>query len=93
MFFKGLLGIDILATLVFCYFFYAGLADGSISEFNSHIWIKLSFAIVAILGGGILFRILRKTVLANIVLSLMAAPAVFFCLFIVLFALSGSEWR
>ncbi|MEQ9606257.1 MAG: hypothetical protein RLN99_01165 [Kiloniellaceae bacterium] len=38
MTFRLLLGLDSLAALVVAYFFLAGLADGSVSDFNIELW-------------------------------------------------------
>jgi hypothetical protein len=52
MTFKILFGIDALAGAVILYFFFVGLADGSVSSFNMGLWAAILAALAAILGGG-----------------------------------------
>lgn len=52
MSFRILWGLDAAIALIFLYFFFAGLADGSISSFNIGLWLLILLAIATILGGG-----------------------------------------
>jgi hypothetical protein len=47
-----LLAIDGAAALVALYFFFIGLADGSVSSFNAGIWLALLGGLGAVIGGG-----------------------------------------
>jgi hypothetical protein len=50
--FRNLFGVDILAAPVIVYFFFIGLADGSVSSFNGGLWFAILAALAVILGGG-----------------------------------------
>ena len=54
-----LLGIDGAAALVALYFFFVGLADGSVSSFNAGIWLLLLGGIGAVIGGGLALNACR----------------------------------
>ena len=49
---RVLLAIDGAAALVILYFFFIGLADGTVSARNAGLWLGTLAALVAILGGG-----------------------------------------
>jgi len=91
--FRVLLGIDIVAALIAAYFFFAGLADGSVSAFNIHIWLGLWAAIAAILAGGAMLRKKGLPVLANVVLAILAVPTAGYGLFLLLVIFSGERWN
>jgi len=93
MTFRLLLAVDGLAAAVVLYFFAAGLADGSVSDFNAELWAGLLLALAAVLGGGLLLRHAGRPRLANAVLALLAVPALAYGLFIVLVIVSGARWN
>ena len=51
-----LLAVDGAAALVALYFFFIGLADGSVSSFNAGIWLALLGGLGAVIGGGLAFN-------------------------------------
>ena len=92
MMFKILLGIDILTVLIVGVLFVVGLGDGSVSAFNAQLWVGIWCALAAILAGGVALHRNARPALANLVLALLAVPAVLSGLFIAIFALSGAKF-
>ena len=52
-FFWILWGIDAVLSLVVLYFFFVGLADGSVSSFNMGLWLMILIGIGAIMLGSL----------------------------------------
>lgn len=93
MTFRLLLGLDSLAALVVAYFFLAGLADGSVSDFNIELWIGIILAVTAVIAGGLLLRRAARPMLANLVLALLAVPTALYGLFLLVVVFSGTTWN
>jgi undecaprenyl pyrophosphate phosphatase UppP len=91
--FKILLGIDALAAATVGYFFTSGLADGSISDFNIRLWMGILLAISTIIIGGIMLRKATKPALANVVLAVLAVPAILYGIFILAVVVTGAQWN
>lgn len=93
MTFRVLLGIDAIAAAIIGYFFLVGLADGSVSSFNIELWIGLLLGVAAIFAIGIALRRAARPALANLVLSTLAIPTVFYGLFILTVILAAPRWN
>lgn len=70
-----LLAIDGAAALVALYFFFIGLADGSVSSFNAGIWLALLGGLGAVIGGGLALNAAGRRRAACALLSVLAVPA------------------
>jgi hypothetical protein len=93
MIFRTLLGIDIIAALIVACFFVIGLADGSVSSFNMQLWLGCLTGIVAVLVGGLLLNAKGKTILAIVVLLILAAPSAIYGLFILSIIIFPASWN
>jgi len=93
MFFRILLGIDIIAALVIVYFFIVGLGDGSVSSFNMQLWLGILAAVAAVLGGGLFLNAKGQRIAANLVLLILAAPSAFFGLFMLSIIILQPRWH
>jgi hypothetical protein len=93
MLFRVLFGIDALAALVLVYFFAIGIADGSVSSFNSGLWLATLAALAAILGGGAALRARGNTRAAIVVLLILAVPAIIFALFALSMIVLQPRWN
>lgn len=93
VFIRILLGIDILAALVVCYFFFVGLADGSVSSFNGGLWFALLAGVGAVIGGGWALQTKGYRRAAAAVLMILAVPAVVYALFIALIVITQPRWN
>lgn len=49
-------GIDAVTALVFVYFFFAGLADGTVSSFNILLWLLILGIAALVVGGSLALR-------------------------------------
>jgi len=93
IFFWILFGIDAAAALVALYFFFIGLADGSVSSFNITLWLAILGGIAAVLGGGWFLRASGRHSAAMKVLSILAVPGLLFGLFILLALILQPRWN
>lgn len=64
---------DAIVAAVFVYFFFSGLAHGSVSSFNIRSWFGILGGFAAILAGS---RMLRRAGLQPLGVALLAFPAV-----------------
>ena len=92
-FFRTLWGFDALLSLIVLYFFFVGLADGSVSSFNMGLWLL----ILAIVGGVMLGSLWMKSnnylSLAKIILGIFAVPGLLYGLFIVIMMTGNGRWN
>lgn len=86
-------GIDALIAAIILYFFFAGLADGSVSMFNIGLWLAIIAALAGVVGGSLWLRSTGRRSLASIVLLILAVPGVLFALFFVVLILSHPRWN
>ena len=93
VFVHTLIGIDALAALVVVYFFFVGLADGSVSSFNGALWFALLAGAAAIVGGGWALQSSGRRGLAAAVLMILALPAVAYALFVALIVITQPRWN
>lgn len=85
--------IDAVVTCIVLYFFFIGLKDGSVSSFNSMLWLGLLLALAAVMLGSLLLKSWGKLMAAKALLSLLAVPALLFGLFMLVVILSGEKWN
>ncbi len=85
--------IDAITALITVYFFFDGLADGSVSSFNIVSWLIILLVLAAILTGSLYLKSYNRVIVANILLSLLAAPALLYGLFLLLVISSGARWN
>ena len=93
MVFTILLGLNLAVALIVGFFFFTGLADGSVSAFNIKLWIMILTGLAVILGGGLALRATSRPVLANLVLSILAVPAILYAIFVAAVLVSGQSWN
>jgi ABC-type tungstate transport system substrate-binding protein len=74
-------GIDVIVALMFVYFFFVGLGDGSVSSFNIVLWLIILCVSAAIVGGSLALRARGRTVLAIALVTIIAVPSVLIGLF------------
>ena len=91
--FHVLVSIDALICAVVFVFFIIGLADGSVSSFNSGIWIGIWFALAAIMAGSLWLKANGRLVPGMLLLLVLAIPSLLCGLFLLLFVVTGAQWR
>ena len=69
-------GIDIVVALIFVYFFFVGLGDGSVSSFNIVLWLVILVGLAVLLGGSLVLRAASRTGLATALVTALAVPSV-----------------
>jgi hypothetical protein len=69
-------GIDVVVALIFVYFFFIGLGDGSVDSFNMVPWLVILCASAAVVGGSLALRARGRTVLAVALVTIVAVPSV-----------------
>lgn len=74
-------------------FFFAGLADGSVSSFNIGLWLVILAAGFIILAGSLFLRGRGHAVLALLMVIPVAAAGLLYALFILLVIVSGERWN
>ena len=92
-FFRFLFGVDVAAAAVIVYFFFVGLADGSVSSFNAGLWMAILAGTAAVLGGGWALNAKGQRGAAIGMLSILAVPAVLFGLFLLLIVITQPNWH
>ncbi len=86
-------GWDGLITLVILYFFFIGVIDRSVSSFNIALWLAILSVLGAVMGGSLWLRASGQRKLAAVLLWLLAAPGILFCLFFLILLISNPRWN
>ncbi len=86
-------GIDAIVALIALYFFFIGLADGSVSSFNMGLWLVLLVALAGVLLGSLALKGAGNLNVAKILAGLLAVPALLFLLFFAVVIASGERWN
>jgi len=85
-------GIDLIAALILVYFFFVGLADGSVSSFNMGLWM-LILCIAAIVVAGSLAMRATYPKLAAMLVTAAAVPCALLGLFFAVIILVPARWN
>ena len=93
IFFWILWGIDAVLSLILLYFFFVGLADGSVSSYNMGIWTLILMGIGAIMLGSLWLKAHHYLIVANIVLGILAVPGLLYGLFLLLILITKPRWN
>ena len=86
-------GWDALIALVFVVFFFWGLADGTVSEFNILLWLVILAALGAVLGGSSWLRSAGHQRFAKLVLLSLAIPGLLVALFFLVILIAQPRWN
>jgi len=85
--------IDALTSAIALFHFLVGLADGSVSSFNIRIWIAILAALAVVMAGSLWLKEIGHTGLGTMLLLVLAVPAIFYALFLLVVIISGSQWN
>lgn len=85
--------IDAAAALVLYGFFFIGLGDGSVSDYNMGLWLLILLGVTALLVGGWIFRANGRPGVATTLLLPPAIPAVFYGIFLLLILILQPRWN
>ena len=85
--------IDALVGAITIFYFFVGLADGSVSSFNIGIWLVILAALTIVAAGSLWLKSIERQGLGVILLLALAVPAVLYALFLLIVIISGSKWN
>jgi hypothetical protein len=91
--YKVMLGIDALVAVVVLYFFFIGIADGSVSSFNIVLWLGILGVLAAVLGGGSALHRQGHGKAALAVLAIVAIPGLLYGLFVLSILILQPRWN
>ena len=86
-------GIDALTALVAVYFFFVGLADGSVSSFNMGLWSGLLLGLGVVVFGSLALRSAGREAWARALVVALAVPALGIGFFFAVLLLSHPRWN
>jgi hypothetical protein len=85
--------LDAIAALSVLYFFFIGLADGTVSSGNAGLWLIILLILAGILAGGYYFFNHGQLRIAYTLLSVLAIPALLMFLFAVFMIFGDIRWN
>ena len=91
--FKIIYGFDALVALIILYFFFVGIADGTVSQFNAILWLVIIVVLASVLCGSIWFNSHNHIVLSFATLLIIAIPAFLFLLYFLIAISGNSRWN
>ena len=87
------LAIDAVIAAIAIVFFFAGLADGSVSSFNIELWGCILFGLASLIGGSVWFRAKGQRGVALVFVWLLAAPGLLAVLLLLAVLISNPRWN
>ncbi len=92
-FFKIIWSLDAIVAVVVLYFFFVGVADGTVSSRNAGLWFFVVAALAGILCGSIWLNNYGQRGSANALLLVMAIPAFLFVLYFGIAIATKARWN
>jgi hypothetical protein len=86
-------GISAVVTGIFVYFFFVGLADGSVSSFNMALWLVILSGVIGLTGGSLWLRKAGHPGAATLVASLLGIPGLLAGLFLLVLLIAQPRWN
>jgi len=86
-------GIDVVIALVFVFFFFVGLADGTVSSFNMGLWLLTLAALASVVGGSLALRAAARLQTATALVMILAIPGVLVGLFFLAMIVVPVRWN
>ena len=85
--------IAAIVAAVVLYFFFVGLADGSVSSFNMLLWLALLAGVGLVVIGSLVLRAKGKPHLGMVLGLFLAAPGLAFGVFFLVLISSHARWN
>jgi hypothetical protein len=85
--------LDAIAALIVLYFFFIGLADGTVSSGNAGLWLVTLLMLGGVLGGSYYFFDKGQIKIALLVLGIIAVPALLILLFTLFMIFGDVRWN
>jgi len=86
-------GINLVAALILVYFFFVGLADGSVSSFNIALWLLILGVAAVVVGASLALRAASRIGLATMLVMAAAVPCTLLGLFFLVLILVPARWN
>ncbi|MBX2892704.1 MAG: osmoprotectant transporter permease [Saprospiraceae bacterium] len=86
-------GFVAIIALVVLYFFFIGMADGSVSASNMGLWMAMLGVVAAVLLGSLWLKSQERLGLAKCVLYILAVPGFLYLLFLLLVIIGKPRWN
>jgi hypothetical protein len=86
-------GIDAIVASIVLYFFFIGLADGTVSTVNGHLWLGMLAALAAILGGSLWLKSHDLLGYAKILAGILAIPGIIAGIFLLIILIAKPKWN
>ena len=85
--------IDAVIASIVLYFFFVGLADGSVSSFNIGLWLVILLGLAIVMGGSLWLKSTGRRRLAMVLLLVLALPGVMVGLFFLVLLIAAPRWN
>jgi hypothetical protein len=86
-------GIAATVTAVVLWFFFLGLADGSVSSFNAGLWTLMLLGTLGVTAGSLLLKRSGRPGLGALLALVLALPGVAAALFLLLVLITRPRWN
>ncbi len=86
-------GIDAMTMLVILYFYFEGLADGTVSAENMGIWVAMLLIPSAIFVASVLLRSRGYRRMSLTLAWLLAIPGIIAVIFVILLLTTNTHWN
>jgi len=91
MTFKIFWAIDAVASLIILYFFFVGLADGTVSSGNAGLWMAIVLALAVIMGGSVWLKVNGYNFPAFGLLLILFLPSMLLLLYLLIVLFGGGR--
>jgi hypothetical protein len=85
--------IDAVVAAIVLFFFFWGLADGTVSSFNAGIWTVLLVALAIVVGGSLWLKTTGRRGLGVALALVLAVPGFLMGLFFLVLIVSHPRWN
>lgn len=86
-------GISATVTVIFVYFFLAGLADGRVSAFNIALWAAILLGLAGVTGGSLWLKKAGHPGPATVLTLLLSLPGLLAALFFLVLLIAHPRWN
>lgn len=85
--------IDLVVAVIAVYFFFIGLADGSVSSFNMGLWLAILCVLGGVIVGSLALRTAARTGAATALVMVLAVPSALIGLFFLVLLVAPVRWN